>query len=232
MPLRSSLKNNHVREIIVTKDGSHSLLHKELNETYHSVHGAIQESKYVFIEKGLQHWLDLNDHRNASILEIGFGTGLNALLTLLEATSRQNKISYATIEAHPLAKEVWSKLNYASTLGGADHFEALHALSWDAEHEVLPTFLFKKYYTSLQSVNLLPESFDIIYFDAFAPAKQPDMWTFEMLEKVEKAMKSNGVFVTYCAKGQLKRDLRSLGFEVETLPGPPGKKEMTRALKK
>jgi tRNA U34 5-methylaminomethyl-2-thiouridine-forming methyltransferase MnmC len=219
------------REIIVTKDGSHSLLHTEMNETYHSVHGAIQESRYVFIEKGLEYWLTLNQNRDVNVLEIGFGTALNTLLALQKGRELQVRINYASIEAFPLSRELWTRLNYSDALGDAELFELLHDVSWDAEHEITSAFLLKKYYTTLQDVALLPAAFDVIFYDAFAPAKQPEMWTPEMLEKVTTSLKPGGVFVTYCAKGQLKRDLKILGLGVETLPGPPGKKEMVRAVK-
>jgi tRNA U34 5-methylaminomethyl-2-thiouridine-forming methyltransferase MnmC len=220
------------REIILTGDGSHSLLHRELNETYHSVHGAIRESRHVFIENGLLRWWNENGHSDVNILEIGFGTGLNALLALQEANALQCHINYATLEAFPLSKEVWSKLNYTELLGDKELFVSLHELSWNAEHELLPSFRIGKHYETLQSIKFLPDSFDVVFFDAFGPAKQPEMWTLEMLSKVALALNPGGIFVTYCARGQLKRDLKNLDFMVETLPGPPGKKEMVRAIKK
>lgn len=219
------------RELIVTKDGSHSLLNTELNETYHSVHGAVQESRYVFVEKGLVHLLSNNGLAEVNILEIGFGTGLNALLSAQAAIELQIKLNYATVEAYPLSREVWSQLNYTDVLGDAAFFEDLHERSWDCEHPLRPNFFLKKYYASLQEIKFLPKSFNLIYYDAFAPSKQPEMWTRDILEKVTEALDHKGVFVTYCARGQLKRDLVSLGLSVETLPGPPGKKEMVRASK-
>jgi tRNA U34 5-methylaminomethyl-2-thiouridine-forming methyltransferase MnmC len=206
-------------------------MHTELNETYHSVHGAIQESRYVFIEKGLEYWLTSNQNRDVNILEIGFGTALNALLTLQKARELQVKINYAALEAYPLARELWGRLNYSDTLGDAEMFEQMHEVPWDTEHLLTPAFLLKKYYTTLQDVKLLPSSFDVVYYDAFAPVKQPEMWTLEMLQKVAEAIRPEGVFVTYCARGQLKRDLKTLGLRVETLTGPPGKKEMVRAVR-
>jgi tRNA U34 5-methylaminomethyl-2-thiouridine-forming methyltransferase MnmC len=219
------------RELIVTKDGSHSLLHTELNETYHSVHGAIQESRHVFIDNGLSYVISCNGLADVNVLEIGFGTGLNALLSAQAAAQFQIKLNYATIEAFPLAREVWSKLNYTETLGDPALFESLHEVSWELEHAILPNFLLKKYYATLQEIKFLPGTFDLVYYDAFAPAKQPEMWTRDLLEKVVAAMRQKGVLVTYCARGQFKRDLASLGMKVETLPGPPGKKEMVRATK-
>jgi tRNA U34 5-methylaminomethyl-2-thiouridine-forming methyltransferase MnmC len=220
-----------LREIITTNDGSHSLFHKELNETYHSVHGAVQESAHVFIRQGLEYWLQRNSHHDVAILEVGFGTGLNALLTAIASKTQQTNVSYATIEAFPLAKEVWSKLNYGESLQALELFENIHEVSWNVEHIITPAFLLTKYYSTLQEVNLLPAAFDLVYYDAFAPSKQPEMWDVSVLQKVCDALKVSGVFVTYCAKGQLKRDLRAIGMEVETLPGPPGKKEMVRAIK-
>ncbi len=219
------------RELITTRDGSHSLLHTTLNETYHSVHGAVQESRHVFIANGLDHWFSLHPDRNPDIFEVGFGTGLNALLTLDRALELQVKINYATIEAFPIARELWSVLNYADSPARMGRFIALHEASWDLDHDLYPLFKFHKYYKTLESITLLPEAFDVIYYDAFAPAKQPEMWTFDLLEKVVHALRPEGCFITYCAKGQLKRDLRALNLTVETLPGPPGKKEMVRATK-
>jgi tRNA U34 5-methylaminomethyl-2-thiouridine-forming methyltransferase MnmC len=219
------------REIIITGDGSHSLFFKDLNETYHSKHGALQESNHVFIEHGLEQWLKSNAHNDVAVLEVGFGTGLNALLTAIASVQLQSRVSYASIEAYPLAKEVWSKLNYGVSVGAVEIFEQLHETSWNLEHTITPTFQLTKYYSSLQDVILLPSAFDVVYFDAFAPSKQPEMWELPILSKIYEAMKPGGLFVTYCAKGQLKRDLTSIGFQVETLPGPPGKKEMVRGLK-
>lgn len=216
-------------EIIVTKDGSHSLLNTELNETYHSVHGALQESIHVFIKNGFDFALEKVKDESLSILEIGFGTGLNAILTLQRAQPISTKIQYTSLEAFPLSEEIWSKLNYTNTIGLADYFDKMHRAPWDVETAILPNFHLLKRNVTLQQAEL-NASFDLVYFDAFAPNKQPEMWTLDILEKVVKAMKPSGVFVTYCAKGQLKRDLKSLGLEVETLPGPPGKKEMVRGV--
>jgi tRNA U34 5-methylaminomethyl-2-thiouridine-forming methyltransferase MnmC len=215
-------------EIITTGDGSHSLLNKALNETYHSVHGAVRESEYVFIEKGLQYWIDHNTTPVIKIFEVGFGTGLNVLLTLLYKSNL--KIEYTTLEAFPLEEEVWSVLNYA--VGGEKLlFNSLHSSKWNHSSEINAKFTLHKIKNKLELVNLVPENYDLIFFDAFAPSKQPEMWELPMLKKIFDSMTNKGVFVTYCAKGQLKRDLKNLGFTVETLPGPPGKKEMVRAIK-
>jgi tRNA U34 5-methylaminomethyl-2-thiouridine-forming methyltransferase MnmC len=215
-------------EIITTGDGSHSLLNKELNETYHSVHGAIRESQHVFIEKGLQYWIDHNNKPTIKIFEVGFGTGLNVLLTALHQSNIQ--VEYTTLEAFPLEQEFWSGLNYAAD-DQKNIFTAIHGSKWNHSSEINRYFILNKVKNTLQLINLVPDTYDLIYFDAFAPSKQPEMWELPMLKKIFDSMTNKGVFVTYCAKGQLKRDLKNLGFTVETLPGPPGKKEMVRAIK-
>lgn len=218
-------------KIIRTEDGSQSLLNEEMNETYHSRHGAVQESNYVFIEKGLNFLTTPYKIPLISILEVGFGTGLNAWLTLQRAKVQQTKIRYQTLETYPLPKEIWQKLTYHSNQEEAGEFQKLHQVAWDQWTEINQFFNLYKINQSLQSVSLAPLGYDLIFFDAFAPAKQPEMWEQPMLEKVVIAMKAGAVFVTYCAKGQLKRDLKFLGLEVESLPGPPGKREMVRAIK-
>lgn len=218
-------------EIITTSDGSHSLLNRELNETYHSVHGAVQESIHVFIKNGFDFLVQHANPENMAILEVGFGTGLNALLTVQRAASLKNHITYTSLEAYPVMEEIWSKLNYPSSAEMQAVFKDLHQASWNTEASIAPNFKLTKLHQTLQQTTLAPASVDLVYFDAFAPSKQPEMWTLEVLGKVVDTMRQEAVFVTYCAKGQLKRDLRSLGLTVETLPGPPGKKEMVRAVR-
>jgi tRNA U34 5-methylaminomethyl-2-thiouridine-forming methyltransferase MnmC len=219
-------------KLIITSDGSHSLLNEGLNETYHSVHGAIQESEHVFINNGLNYFLDSVTSTRVSILEVGFGTGLNALLSMRRLFDTAFHTKYVTVEAFPLEEELWRALNYTRTIGLEDFFLKIHQADWGQMNTVLPNFELLKRHLTLQDVELPFQSFDVVYFDAFAPNKQPEMWTIDALEKVVNAMNINGIFVTYCAKGQLKRDLKSLGLRVETLSGPPGKKEMTRATKR
>jgi len=214
-------------QLITTEDGSHSLLHPVLNETYHSVHGALQESIHVFIRHGLAPLL-ATPRETLRVLEVGFGTGLNALLTWQAAQTSSTLIRYTSLEAYPVPEALWRQLNYAEALQMAASFERLHLAPWNTWSSLSPTFHLRKLHTTLQDVSL-DEPVDLIYFDAFAPSKQPDMWTLPMLEKATAALQPGGVFVTYCAKGQLKRDLKSLGLIVETLAGPPGKKEMVRA---
>jgi tRNA U34 5-methylaminomethyl-2-thiouridine-forming methyltransferase MnmC len=231
-----NIPNSGEREVklIETEDGSHSLYVPSLNETYHSFHGAIRESRYVFIKEGLINWMALNNKPKVRILEVGFGTGLNALLTLDYAQSNKTAILYHTLEPYPLKEDVVRLLNYPSLLHSPaleEHFNALHLAPWDCPNPLTPTFMLQKHQRRLEDFVADPESFDIVYFDAFAPNKQAELWTIDMLEKVFKFLAAKGIIVTYCAKGQLKRDLKSLGFEVETLPGPPGKKEMVRGVK-
>jgi tRNA U34 5-methylaminomethyl-2-thiouridine-forming methyltransferase MnmC len=206
-------------KLIVTSDGSHSLLNTELDETYHSRHGAVQESLHVFIRNGLEKI----HKRPVNVFEVGFGTGLNALLTAITRI----KVNYTSIEAFPLEAAVYNSLNYSPK----ELLIKLHEAPWDASMPIDANFTLKKIHNTLEQVSL-PDEYDIIYFDAFAPSKQPEMWELPMLAKVCDALGTGGLFVTYCAKGQLKRDLKTLGLEVETLPGPPGKKEMVRGTKK
>jgi len=220
--------------IITTLDGSHSLLNTTLNETYHSTHGAVQESIHVFIKNGFEFFLHQNQSDEINILEIGFGTGLNALLTWQNATQTNRRINYTSLEAFPLDIALAQQLNYPQALSVDDadmKFTKLLHAPWDVETEMRPNFHLMKRLIKLEDANLGKENFDLVYFDAFAPSKQPEMWELPILNKVTLALKASGVFVTYCAKGQLKRDLKSLGLTVETLTGPPGKKEMVRAVK-
>ena len=215
--------------LIITADGSHSLLNVQMNETYHSVHGAIRESRHVFIREGLAYWFGQNAGR-VSVLEVGFGTGLNALLSLEASQAGNRAIHYETLEAYPLRKEIYEQLNYGEKVLGKDALNQLHQSSWGTVHNLTNLFSFVKHEVRLEDYLVARNSYDVIYYDAFAPSRQPDMWVLPMLEKVVSGLRPSGVFVTYCAKGQLKRDLRNLGLRVETLPGPPGKKEMVRAV--
>ncbi|GCC52009.1 methyltransferase [Chryseotalea sanaruensis] len=219
-------------ELITTGDGSHSLLNTSLDETYHSRHGALQESKYVFIKQGLNFFIEKAGNKQVSILEVGFGTGLNAWLTLQEAQALNISIHYTSLETYPLPKSVWPSLNYATGSEFEKDFEKLHEAEWNKEVLINKDFSLHKVEQSLQEFDVVGKSFDIIYFDAFAPNKQPELWEASILQKVVISLNPSGVFVTYCAKGQLKRDLKSFDLVVESLPGPPGKREMVRALKK
>ena len=218
-------------EIISTGDGSHSLLNTELKETYHSVHGALQESMHVFISHGLDFFSKYQPTGRINVLEVGFGTGLNALLALQFAQRNQRDVHFTSLEAYPLGKSIWESLNYGELLSDHEHFLKLHESPWRTDVILTPNFSLLKIEATLQEVALVAGDFDVVFFDAFAPGVQPEMWELPIIEKIQAAMKRGGVFVTYSSKGQLKRDLRSLGFHIESLPGPPGKREMTRALK-
>ena len=216
-------------EIITTSDGSHTLRNHELNETYHSIHGAVQESQHVFIRNGLEYFYQRSQAKNIAILEIGFGTGLNALLAWQYAIEHNVIIHYATLEPFPLTEEIWSKLNYGTLQTDRSQFRLLHEAEWNEDVFLTPEFILLKIKRPLREASL-NEPYDIIFFDAFAPSVQPELWSADALEKVIALLNPGGIFVTYCAKGQLKRDLKTLGLKVETLPGPPGKNEMVRGM--
>ncbi|MFM7851779.1 MAG: tRNA (5-methylaminomethyl-2-thiouridine)(34)-methyltransferase MnmD [Flammeovirgaceae bacterium] len=219
--------------IIVTHDGSHSLFYSTINETYHSIHGALQESKHVFIRNGVEHLIKNRVLPSLSIFEVGFGTGLNALLVAEFAEKHRITIDYCALELFPLPWETIAQLNYAQLLAwhtAPALFEKIHECDWGNTHRITEFFSLRKEKASIHDY-LISKKYDCVFFDAFAPEKQPEMWTLEVLRKVTDALSHDGVLVTYCAKGQLRRDLVSLNFKVEKLPGPPGKREMTRALR-
>jgi len=210
--------------LITTADGSHSLRVEALNETYHSVHGALQESTHVFIKEGFSKI----EKPGISILEVGFGTGLNAYLTMLEAHKVGKKVNYIGLEKYPVNHDLLRELNYGDLAGEREWFDELHEVEWNLEVPLSDYFRLSKLQKDLADIDYT-SCFDIIYFDAFAPDKQPEMWTKFVFEKIFKALLPSGFLVTYCAKGQVKRDLKEVGFQVENVPGPPGKREMIRA---
>jgi tRNA U34 5-methylaminomethyl-2-thiouridine-forming methyltransferase MnmC len=213
-------------EVITTADGSSSIFHHGLNETYHSRHGAMRESKHVFIQHGLLDSLG-SSAPTLQVLEVGFGTGLNALLTWQAAREAVAGIFYTALETYPLPRSIWQALSYGADTQMASEFARLHEARWNETVVLHPRFRLHKVETALQQFET-DQKFDVIYFDAFAPARQPELWTLDALKRTTDLLKPAGVWVTYCAKGQLKRDLRQLGLAVETLPGPPGKREMVR----
>lgn len=220
-------------KIITTEDGSHSLYHEGLKETYHSFHGALQESVHVFIEKGLRFWRNKSGlPKEVDVFEVGFGTGLNALLAAQFAVENEVKITFTTLEPFPLDQEIIEQLNYAKLIGEEKLktvFDDLHRCQWDKPVEINPFFTIHKVNSKLEDFQT-DQRFDVVFFDAFAPSKQSELWEVDLLQKCFDLLRSGGVFTTYSAKGQLKRDLKTVGFEVETLPGPPGKKEMVRGV--
>ncbi|SMG23858.1 tRNA U34 5-methylaminomethyl-2-thiouridine-forming methyltransferase MnmC [Marivirga sericea] len=220
-------------KIITTEDGSHSLYHEGLKETYHSFHGALQESVHVFIEKGVRFWRTKSGlPKQVDIFEVGFGTGLNALLAAQFAMENELKINFTTIEPFPLDMGIINQLNYATSIGQddlKDVFEQLHTSEWENTIDINKYFSLHKCKTKLEDFDT-SKRFDVLFFDAFAPNKQAELWTVDLMLKCFNLLRDGAVFTTYSAKGQLKRDLKSVGFEVETLPGPPGKKEMVRGI--
>lgn len=217
-------------EIRESNDGSSTVYNVDLDETYHSVHGAIQEAEHVFIEAGLKK--TLNTTSDISILEIGFGTGLNALLTVNEIANKPTiKIDYTGIEKYPVSSEMWKSVNYPSILGGREHFTKMHESDWQkAQIVISENFLLTKRTDDILTFKETGK-FDVIYFDAFSPTSQPELWCVEVFQNMYNSLKTGGILVTYCAKGQVRRDFQSVGFKMERLPGPPGKREMLRGIK-
>lgn len=217
------------KEILKTTDGSYTLYVPELDETYHSTNGALQESNHVFIEAGLK----FSALKKAAVLEVGFGTGLNALTTFKEAEKKELLIEFTSLEAYPLTWAEVSPLDYMNMEGYQEYsipFEKMHSCDWGDFTAITPNFSLRKLNLKLQELTF-ENTFDIIYFDAFAPQIQPELWTEEIFALMYKALKSKGVLVTYCAKGTVKRALKAVGFELQSIPGPPGKREMSRAVK-
>lgn len=222
------------RNIITTADGSKTIQIEEWNEHYHSVHGAIQEAKHVFIKHGLLFCVEKAPKlSHISILEIGFGTGLNAFITLLEAERLKLNINYTGVEGFPVSDEEVNLLNYVEKLANEDYrdvFASLHQIPWEASHVITPQFKLTKQQKDFKNIKD-ENAFDLIYFDAFGPRVQPELWTEDIFKIIYKTLKPNGVLVTYSAKGSVRRAMQSVGFTVEKLPGPPGKREMLRARK-
>ncbi len=213
----------------LSEDGSHTLFVPSLDEHYHSMHGAIRESLHVYIHTGFDHCTE----REVNLLEIGFGTGLNAFLTLLHSEEAGKTVHYTTIEKYPLSMEQARKLNYGdlNALGRKEVFMELHKAPWDEWVKVTPQFRLKKVrQDATQLEEFCPGTlFDVIYFDAFAPEKQPEMWASDLFERIHALSRPGAVLTTYCAKGAIRRTLQAIGYCVERLPGPPGKREILRA---
>ena len=225
------------REIIITQDGSSTIHIPDWNEQYHSKHGAIQEAYHVFIKHGLHHFYHSKafskTYKAISILEIGFGTGLNAFISLLEAEQLDIYINYFGVEAYPVSISEIGKLNYVETLDVTEKqgvFKKLHNAPWNTKQEINSKFYLTKQQKLFHDIEDLNKH-DIIYFDAFGARVQPELWTEAIFKKMYEALKVNGVLVTYSAKGSVRRAMQAVGFKVEKLSGPPGKREMLRATK-
>ncbi len=220
-----------MNSVIITADGSHTLSSEYFKDNYHSTNGAIEESRHVYIEAGLNYILEQNK-TEVKILEIGLGTGLNAFLTIIEAEKKNLNIHYCAIEAFPIEENIFKELNYPKILNySSDIFSKLH--TQNASNIYFPitqNFSLSKIISKIEDVES-KEKFDLIYYDAFAPTTQPELWNEEVLRKMYNYLNIGGILVTYCAKGSFKRALKSVGFMVERLPGAAGKREMTRAIR-
>lgn len=229
-PIETNPGNSSVKkEIKETKDGSHTLFVPELNEHYHSMHGAIQESSHVFIKEGF--------HKCTKdiiyLFEAGFGTGLNAILTFIEAEKNKKKVFYQGIDHCPLDWNLVRKLNYPDLLPEniRETFKEMHQSKWNVTNMLSPWFTFRKIKADLRTYNPAP-GLDLVYFDAFGPDKQPEMWSYDIFFRIFEAMNRGGILTTYSVKGSVKRMLKDIGYEVDLIKGPPGKRQMIRAMKK
>jgi len=215
---------------VLTEDGSTTLFIPELNEHYHSIHGAVQESMHIFIREGYEQIRNFP----ACIFEAGFGTGLNAFLTFLVSEKEGRSIHYSAIEKYPLEDHLVRLLNYPEKTdpAKAEVFQAIHNAPWGQDIRISEHFTLHKIKGDLREVQLLDTTYDLVYFDAFGPAVQPELWTEEIFRMIYRSMKEDSFLVTYSVKGSVTRALKAAGFSLEKLPGPPGKREMTRATKK
>ena len=216
-------------ELRTTSDGSHTLFVPEIDESYHSTHGAIQESRFIFIDEALK----LCKKKEITILEIGFGTGLNAFLTLNEAETDNNQIHYITLEKFPVPLEQAAQLNYSDIISPSKKglFELMHFWQWNQPVQLTSQFILEKIQVDFTTFNH-SSYYDLVFFDAFSPEKQPEMWSQEQFEKIYAHCNPGAILTTYCAKGVVRRALQNAGFEVERLAGPPGKREILRAIKR
>lgn len=217
-----------MNKIIKTSDGSHTIYVPELDEHYHSIHGAVQESEHVFIKSGF----DRCKASPVNIFEIGFGTGLNALLTAIRSINGERQVNYTAIEKYPVHEDIIWSLNHNEFTGkeGKKIFNMIHFSGWNQPTAINKNFNLNKIRGDFTDGTHTGE-YDLIYFDAFGPDKQPEMWTNEIFKSVAAITVKGGIFVTYSAKGDVKRNLKANGFEVELLPGPPGKRQIIRAVK-
>ena len=210
---------------VITADNSPTLYVPELDEHYHSINGAVQESQHVFINAGLKYI----DKKEINLLEIGFGTGLNAALSFELIKKTKQQIYYETIEKYPLSMDTILDLKYSNI--DQEFYNKIHVVEWEKTIPITENFNLKKINTDLKEYNP-DKAFDIIYFDAFAPEKQPDLWTESIFAKLFEHTKDKGYLLTFSAKGIVKQALRNVGYKVQRLQGPPGKRHIIRAIKK
>ena len=217
------------REIIITDDGSTTIRIPDWDENYHSTHGAIQEAKHVFIKNGL----DLFQKQDSiSILEIGFGTGLNAFITFLETLNKE-KVNYVGVEAYPISTEEIAQMNYVTELQATQYqavFDKMHSCDWESQQNITDNFILTKRKQFFQDIED-KEQYDLIYFDAFGFPLQPELWSEAIFKKMYEALLPKGTLVTYACRSSIKNAMLSVGFSIEKLPGAPGKREMLRATK-
>lgn len=224
-----SSKHNLI-EIFQTEDGSKSLLRKDIQESYHSHFGALTETNTIYIDYGFRYFCSLDNKEQVNVLEIGFGTGLNAIATL--KNSNQRSIFYQTIELYPISASIAERLNYGEQLSLKEEFDLLHKCDWEEIVEITPDFKIKKCKANACNFDLPKDFFDVVYFDAFSPEKDSELWSEDMFSKVYDSLRKGGVLTTYCCKGEIKRRMKKAGFSIAKLPGPKGKREILRAEKK
>ncbi len=218
------------REVVQSNDGSNTMYNSDVHAYYHSIHGALTESQHVFIKYGIEFCKPKEN--KLVVFEMGYGTGLNAMLTFLYAQQHHIQVRYIACETHPITKEELAQLELKNILSLDDQtIEQFHPNECNEEIKISDYFQLKLIPKAIESLDLEPEFVNCIYYDAFAPSVQPELWTKSIFEQLHSWLVPNGHVITYCAKGQVKRDFRSSGFEVEALPGPPGKREITRAIK-
>ena len=217
-----------MNQLVTTSDGSHTIYVPELNEHYHSIHGAVQESRHIFINAGFR----FCKADPVNIFEVGFGTGLNALLTAMEVVGSDREVNYTSVEKYPLPEYISKSLNYPlyTEKEGKQIFESIHSAKWNTTKNISKNFNLKKVNADITKT-IFSGSYNLIYFDAFGPDKQPEMWNKDIFEMISSITSRDGILVTYSAKGEVKRNLKACGFDVTLLPGPPGKREIIRALK-
>ncbi len=210
-----------------TEDGSATLYNSDIDECYHSIHGARAESMHIFIDKGLRY----AEGKNKTIMEVGFGTGLNALLTAIEAKRMNIKVTYHTAELYPISEDIIDIIAKTVAKEEAELFKKIHASEWEYTVNITEHFCLHKHKADIREFAFEGIDADVVYFDAFSPEKQPELWTEAVFGNVYKGMKNGGALTTYCSKGVVRRTMQSVGFRVEKLEGPAHKRHITRAIK-